>query len=61
VPEDASLALTTDRGVPAVYNRRLAVSQAYRNIAQRIMGNNVPLMDFRPPGVWTRLKRWLGA
>ncbi|RIK44821.1 MAG: septum site-determining protein MinD [Chloroflexi bacterium] len=61
VPEDPELALTTDRGVPAVYNRRLYVNQAYRNIAQRIMGNNVALMDFRRPGFWSRLRRWFGG
>jgi septum site-determining protein MinD len=61
VPEDRALGLTTDRGYPAVYNRRLHVGQAYRNIAQRIMGNNVPLMDFRPPGFWARVRRWLGG
>jgi septum site-determining protein MinD len=60
VPEDTDLALTTDRGVPAVYNRRMHVSQAYRNIAQRIMGNNVPLMNFQRPGLWRRLRLWFG-
>lgn len=61
VADDAEISLTTDRGVPAVYNRRLYVSQAYRNIAQRILGNNVPLMDFRRPNFWTRLRRWFGG
>lgn len=61
VPEDPELALTTDRGIPAVYNRRLYVNQAYRNIAQRIMGNNVALMDFHRPGFWSRLRRWFGG
>lgn len=61
VPEDAAVPLTTDRGAPAVYNRRLRVGQAYRNIAQRIMGNNVPLMDFRRPGFWANVRRWFGG
>jgi septum site-determining protein MinD len=61
VPEDAALSLATDRGVPAVYQRRLHASQAYRNIAQRIMGNNVALMDFRSPGFWARLRNWFGG
>ncbi|MEO8168041.1 MAG: hypothetical protein ABI623_07335, partial [bacterium] len=55
VPEDKDIVLTTDRGVPAVFNKRLHAAQAYRNIAQRIMGNNVPLMDFRKPGFFKRL------
>jgi septum site-determining protein MinD len=58
VPEDGELALTTDRGAPAVYNQWMRVSQAYRNIAQRIMGNNVPLMNFQQPGFWAKVRRW---
>jgi septum site-determining protein MinD len=61
VPEDRELALTTDRGVPAVYNTRLHVAQAYRNIAQRLMGNNVPLMSFQKPGFFASVRRWLGG
>lgn len=56
VPEDHSILLSTDRGMPAVFNRRLYIRKAYRNIAQRLMGNNVPLMNFRP-SLWARL--WL--
>jgi septum site-determining protein MinD len=55
VPEDKSIVLATDRGMPVALNKRYFVSQAYRNIAQRIMGNNVPLMDFRPPGFFENL------
>ncbi len=58
VPEDHRILLSTDRGMPAVFNRRLYVRKAYRNIAQRLMGNNVPLMNFRPSALrklWFRL------
>lgn len=55
IPEDREIVLSTDRGVPAVFDRRIYVAQAYRNIAQRLMGNNVPLMDFRKPGFFARL------
>jgi septum site-determining protein MinD len=61
VPDDGAIALTTDRGIPAVYNRRLYASQAYRNIAQRLMGNNVPLMRFDKPSFWQRIRRWFGG
>jgi septum site-determining protein MinD len=60
VPEDKNIVLATDRGAPVSLNRRLWVSQAYRNIAQRIMGNNVPLMDFRQPGMFDSLARLFG-
>lgn len=58
VPEDSRILLSTDRGMPAVFNRKLYVRKAYRNIAQRLMGNNVPLMNFRPSKLaqlWYRL------
>lgn len=55
VPDESAIVLTTDRGIPAVFDEKLYIGQAYRNIAQRILGNNVPLMRFQPPGFWARL------
>jgi septum site-determining protein MinD len=55
VPEDEQLTLASDRGQLAVYNPRVASAQAYRNIAQRMMGNNVPLMRFKSGGVLSNL------
>ena len=55
VPEDSTITMSTDRGMPAVLDERLRVAQAYRNIAQRIMGHNVPLMQFDTGGFWSRL------
>ncbi len=55
VPEDELIVLTTDRGEPAVLDKRMVAREAYLNIAQRIMGNNVPLMRFEKRGFWARL------
>jgi septum site-determining protein MinD len=60
VPEDKSIVLAADRGQPVALNRKLWVSSAYHNIAQRVMGNNVPLMDFREPGLFHSLARMFG-
>ncbi|MCB0131703.1 MAG: septum site-determining protein MinD [Caldilineaceae bacterium] len=60
VPDDSNIVLTTDRGIPAVLDQNMAVRQAYLNIAQRILGNNVPLMDFREKGMRARFARWFG-
>ena len=38
VPEDEMLMLTTDRGTPAVFDKRMTVRRAYMNIARRILG-----------------------
>lgn len=62
VPEDSKVILTTDRGVPAVYDNKIAATVAYRNIAQRILGSNVPLMRFdRPRGMTGFFRQLLGA
>jgi len=55
VPEDEQIVVTTDRGEPAVLDKRFRARQAYLNIAHRITGNNVPLMRFEEPGFWARL------
>ncbi len=60
VPEDSGIMLATDRGVPLALNQRHYVSQAYHNIAKRIMGDNVPLMDFRKPGFFNAIARLFG-
>lgn len=60
VPEDDNIVLATDRGQPVALNERLYVNRAYRNIAHRIMGNNVPLMSFRQPGLRGSLARLFG-
>ena len=60
VPEDEMLMLTTDRGTPAVFDKRMDVRRAYMNIARRILGNNVSLTDYRKPGFFARLGRMFG-
>lgn len=55
VPEDSAIVLASDRGQPTVYDPRVSAAQAYRNIAQRIMGNNVPLMRFSSGGFLANL------
>ncbi len=60
VPEDKGIVLATDRGQPLALNRKHYVSQAYHNIAKRVMGDNVPLMDFREPGFFNALARLFG-
>lgn len=45
VPDDESIVISANKGEPAVMDDNSKAGQAYRNIAQRIMGNNIPLMD----------------
>jgi septum site-determining protein MinD len=60
VPEDDNIIVSTNRGRPIALERDAYVSMAYHNIAQRILGYNVPLMAFRELSWWERLRRWLG-
>jgi len=46
VPDDESIVITTNKGEPAVNDATSKAGQAYRNITQRILGEDVPLMDF---------------
>lgn len=45
VPDDETIVITTNKGEPAVNDPNSKAGQAYRNITQRILGADVPLMD----------------
>ena len=60
VPDDDAIIVSTNKGRPVALDREIPVSKAYHNIAGRLVGRNVPLMQFQPPGFWARLRRWLG-
>lgn len=61
VPEDEHIVVSTNRGEPAICNEQSRASQAYRNIVQRILGENVPLMSLEfEVGLVDRLKKFFG-
>lgn len=45
VPDDESIVVSANKGEPAVTDLNSKAGQAYRNITQRIIGQDVPLMD----------------
>jgi len=45
VPEDETIVISTNRGIPAVADELSKAGQAYRNIVHRIEGEEVPLMN----------------
>lgn len=58
VPDDESIVVSANRGEPAVTDENSKAGQAYRNIAQRIMGNNVPLLELEnKDGFMDKLKK----
>ncbi|MDX9872231.1 MAG: septum site-determining protein MinD [Clostridia bacterium] len=60
VPEDDAIVVSTNRGEPAVLDATSRAGQAYRNIAKRIMGQEIPLISLEEnSGVLAKLKRLL--
>ena len=62
VPDDDQIVISTNRGEPAVLNPEALAGKAYRNIADRIMGQDVPLLSLEEVevGFMARLKRFFG-
>jgi len=52
VPEDESIIISTNQGVPAVMENNSRAGQAFRNIAGRLLGQDIPLMDAQAPTSW---------
>jgi septum site-determining protein MinD len=47
VPEDAAIIISTNRGVPVALDDRGQAGLAFRNIAQRLLGEDVPFMTIK--------------
>jgi septum site-determining protein MinD len=45
VPEDEEIIISTNKGEPLAGTENVRSGQAYRNIARRLLGQDVPLMD----------------
>jgi septum site-determining protein MinD len=58
IPEDEEVITSTNRGIPVALNGNSKAGQAYRNIAQRLNGANVPFMDMEDEGIFGRLTRF---
>lgn len=60
IPDDQDIIVSTNKGEPAVVNMKSSAGQGYRNIAQRLTGNNVPLMDLDGDTLLGKLKKLFG-
>lgn len=62
VPEDEQIVVAANRGEPAVLNRASYAGLAYRNIAARLAGEQVPFLQLSSGnGLLSRLRRLLGS
>jgi len=58
VPEDKEIVISTNQGVPVALDGRSPAGQAFRNIAGRLLGQDIPLMALKgSTGVLDRLTR----
>jgi len=61
VPEDDQIVVSSNKGEPVVLNPDSRAGLAYRNIAGRIMGQDIPLMSLEEEeSLFKKLKRLFG-
>lgn len=59
IPEDTDIITSTNKGEPIVNNEKSLAGQAYLNVARRIKGEDVPLLDIdRPTTLIGKLKKF---
>jgi septum site-determining protein MinD len=58
IPEDDGIVTSTNRGVPVVLNGKSKSGEAFRNIARRLHGEDIPFMDIDDQsGLFGRISR----
>lgn len=61
VPEDESVIIGSNRGTPVVNDPKSRAGQAFRNIARRMQGQDVPFMELdQQSGLWGAIQKLTG-
>jgi septum site-determining protein MinD len=61
VPEDEGVLIGSNRGAPVALDPKSRAGQAFRNIARRLKGEDVPFLDLESSGsLWERIQRLAG-
>lgn len=61
VPEDQGVIVGSNRGAPVASDPKSKAGQAFRNIARRITGEEVPFLDLdRSGSLWERIQKLAG-
>ncbi len=56
VPEDENIIVSTNRGNPIIFSKNSKAGEAFRNIARRLVGEDVPFMDLEEKqGLWAAI------
>ena len=61
VPDDESIIVSTNKGEPAILDNKSLAGQAYKNIARRILGDEVPMLELQEEAnIFTKIKKIFG-
>lgn len=61
VPEDEMIVVSTNKGEPAILDKRSRAGQAYHNISRRLLGEEVPLLNLEGnEGIVAKLRKLFG-
>lgn len=61
IPEEESILAAAHKGQPVALENNSRVAAAFTQIAQRLLGEAIPVHDsFTPPSIWERLSLYLG-
>ncbi len=61
VPDDSQIIVSTNRGLPVVHDKKSWAGEAYRRIAARIDGEDLPFLEFtNGHGMVSRFKKFIG-
>jgi len=61
IPDNEEIVVATNKGVPVVHNPKSRVGEAFRRIAARLEGQEVPFLEMEVRnGLFARLKKVLG-
>lgn len=57
IPEDELIVVTTNKGEPVIQDERSLSGQAFKNVVQRLKGNEVPFLNLDEQGFFSRLRK----
>ncbi len=61
VPDDENIIITSNKGEPAAMNEKTLIGEAYRNIAGRVCGEDIPFIKFDTENFITRVRKMFGG
>ena len=61
VPDHQDIIISANRGVPVAFDEKSLVGEAYRQVARRIDGEDLEVLELtEDTGFWSTFRRWTG-